>query len=64
MSDRYDKVRDDTKFRLAQAKKMGVGFKLPKALKEEIKTPRKFVVRDVVRDSKEKPENARKAHKH
>ena len=63
MSDRYDKVRDEPKFRLAQARKMGVGFKLPKALKEEIKTPRKFVVRDVVRDSKEKSENAGKVHK-
>jgi integrase len=64
MSDRYDKVRDDPKFRLAQAKKMGIGFKLPRELKAEIKTPRKFVVRRVVRDFKEKPENAGNADKH
>jgi integrase len=64
MSDRYDKVRDDPKFRLLQAKTMGIGFKLPKALNAEIIKPRKFVVRRVVRDSKEKSENAGKSHKH
>jgi len=39
MSGRYDKVRDDPQFRLAQAKKMGVGFTLPKKLKEIIVKP-------------------------
>jgi hypothetical protein len=64
MSDRYDKVRDDPKFRLEQAKTMGIGFKLPKALKVEIAKPRKIVVRHVVRDFKEKAEAAGKAYKH
>jgi integrase len=35
MSDRYDKIRDDAKFRRDQAEKMGVGFELPTELKEE-----------------------------
>lgn len=64
MSDRYDKVRDDPKFRVEQAKKMGVGFKPPKELKPQITKPRKIVVLRVVRDFKEISENAGKAHKH
>lgn len=50
MSDLYDKVRDDPKFRLAEAKKVGVGFKVPKRLENRI------VVRRVVRDSGETPQ--------
>jgi integrase len=64
MSDRYDKVRDDPKFRLVQAKKMGIGFKLPRVLKEELKVPHRFVVRHVVRDFKGKSIKDGKAHKH
>lgn len=64
MSDRYDKVRDDPKFRLAQAKTMGVGFKLPRGLRAEIAKSRKLVVHHVVRDSKEKSENTGKPDKH
>jgi integrase len=53
MSDLYDKVRDDPKFRLAEAKKIGVGFEVPKNLKAAKTKPERFVVRRVVRDSSE-----------
>jgi hypothetical protein len=56
MSDRYDKIRDDAAFRLQQAKTMGVGFKLPKQLKQEIAKSDKIVVRRVVRDSEAIPQ--------
>jgi integrase len=49
MSGLYDRVRDDTKFRAAQAKKFGTGFTVPKRLKAAAKTKRsKDVVRLVV----------------
>jgi integrase len=43
MSDRYDKVGEgaNVKFRRAQAKKMGIGFKLPKQLKPVEIRPRR-----------------------
>jgi hypothetical protein len=47
MSDRYDKIRDNAKFRRDQAEKMGVGFELPKNRNGKTKS-RKFVVRRVV----------------
>ena len=53
MSDLYDKVREDEKFRRGQAKKVGVGFVVPKSLKATKTKPDKFVVRRVVRDSGE-----------
>jgi hypothetical protein len=49
MSDLYDKVREDPQFRKAQARKMGVGFKVPARLKAEETKQRKNVVRNVVR---------------
>ena len=49
MSDLYDKVKDDPRLRKAQAKKMGVGFKLPARLKTQETKQRKFVVSLVVR---------------
>ncbi len=47
MSDRYDKVGEgaNVKFRLGQAKKAGVGFKLPKQLKLEAVKARKPATR-------------------
>ncbi|MGA8557713.1 MAG: tyrosine-type recombinase/integrase, partial [Candidatus Acidiferrales bacterium] len=47
MSDLYDKVREDPKFRRAEAKRMGVGFEVPKKLKADTKSDR-IVVRRVV----------------
>jgi integrase len=59
MSDVYDRVREDAKFRLAEAKKAGTGFKVPKRLKPtavKAKTKSdKNVVRLVVRDSESNP---------
>jgi hypothetical protein len=56
MSDLYDKVRDDPKFRLAEAKKIGVGFKVPKSLKPTaVKPENRIVVRHVVRDFETAP---------
>jgi hypothetical protein len=59
MSDVYDRVREDAKFRLAEAKKAGTGFKVPKRLKStavKAKTKSdKNVVRLVVRDSESNP---------
>jgi len=49
VSDLYDQVREDPRFRKAQARKMGVGFKVPTKLKTEEAKQRKFVVRRVVR---------------
>jgi hypothetical protein len=55
MSGLYDKVREDAKFRLVEARKMGVGFKAPKQLKPAVVKPKaksdKNVVRLVVHDS-------------
>ena len=47
MSDRYDKVGEgaNAAFRVKQAKGMGVGFELPKRLKDEDINPRKGTVR-------------------
>ena len=53
MSDLYDKVREDEIFRRAEAKRLGVGFVVPKSLKAAKAKPDKFVVRRVVRDSDE-----------
>lgn len=59
MSDRYDKVRDDAAFRLKQAKKMGVGFKLPKTLKPMQKRD-KSAVQHTVRDSQPESQKLQK----
>jgi hypothetical protein len=56
MSDLCDKVREDPKFRRAEAKRMGVGFAVRKSLKTAKAKPDRFVVRRVVRDSHEKPQ--------
>jgi integrase len=48
MSDLYDKVREDVKFRRAGAKKMGVGFAVPKSLKAAKTKADRIVVRRVV----------------
>jgi hypothetical protein len=56
MSDLYDKVREDGDFRRAEAKRMGVGFAIPKSLKAAKTKADKFVVRRVVRDSDEMPQ--------
>jgi hypothetical protein len=55
MSDLYDKVREDPKFRRAEARRMGVGFEVPKSLKTAKAKSDRFVVRRVVRDSRDKP---------
>jgi hypothetical protein len=55
MSGLYDKVGEDPKFRFAEAKKIGVGFKVPKSLNPAVKAKsrpeNRIVVRRVVRDS-------------
>jgi integrase len=56
MSDLYDKVMEDGDFRRAEAKRMGVGFAVPKSLKATKTKADKFVVRRVVRDSDEIPQ--------
>jgi hypothetical protein len=56
MSDLYDKVREDPKFRRAGAKKMGVGFAVPKSLKAVKTKSDKIVVRRVVRHAEAIPQ--------
>jgi integrase len=56
MSDLYDKVREDVKFRRAGAKKMGVGFAVPKSLKAAKTKPDRIVVHRVVRRSEAIPQ--------
>jgi hypothetical protein len=55
MSDLYDKVREDPTFRRAEARRMGVGFAVPKKLKATKAKSDRFVVRRVVRDSHTEP---------
>jgi integrase len=55
MSDLYDKVREDPTFRRAEARRMGVGFEVPKSLKTAKAKSDRFVVRRVVCDSDEIP---------
>ena len=63
MSDLYDKVREDPKFRRAEAKRMGVGFVVPKKLKAANEADR-FVVRRVVRDSQRNTAEVKNPYKH